>query len=302
MVAMIDTGPRAARRMDLAEYMEFVEREVDVDDFDNVVEGAWALRALANDRNFVIDNYHKELKTYWEGYSDNENLPQSVLLAVNRDFYVRTNIWLPVKGTDANADFQRSLYSYDMAHDHNFHFVTVGYFGPGYETDLYRYDQSRVQGYEGELVDLEERGRERLTAGRTMVYEAGRDVHVQHSPEAVSVSLNLMCRPKELASTPQYIFDPREKRIVKGAGDLVSTRLFLLDLCRHLHDEETVNILSDFVADRRCERTRAHALHILRDICPDDMEYFERRATAGTVALSSRSLARGSGTRDHAMA
>lgn len=289
-------------RMSLDEFMDFVSAEIDVEDFDSVVEGAWALRALANDRDFVLENYHKELKTYWAGQSDNENLPQSVLLAVSRDFYVRTNIWLPLDDHDPNSGFERSLYSYDMAHDHNFHFVTVGYFGPGYETDLYRYDRSKVEGFEGEFVELENCGREQLTPGRTMVYQAGRDIHTQHAPSEVSVSLNLMCRPRDIAITPQYIFDPKAHQLVKGAGDLVSTRLFLLDLCRHLHDDETVTILADFARSHRCDRTRAHALNILREIRPAEIDNFARSASSTVVRLSERALARGSGTRDHALA
>lgn len=300
MVAFIETDP--SRKLSLGDYLALTEREVVSNDFSSVAESAWALRALANDRNFVLDKYHEELKRHWEGTSENENLPQSIVFAKTKDFYVRSNIWLPIQASGVQKEFQQALYSYEMPHDHNFHFVTVGYFGPGYQTNLYRYDRDKVQGYEGEAVDIEECGMEQLTPGRTMVYEAGRDIHTQREPEAVSVSLNLMCRPTHMTETPQFIFDVSTGRIAKGAGDLVSTRLLLLEFFRHVHDEDTVQLLADIAVDHRCVRTRAHALNILRDVRPDEGDFFEAKATLDAIALSKRTLAFGSGTRDHVTA
>ncbi len=87
MVAFIETEP--SRNLSLAEYLDFIEREVVSNDFESVVESAWALRALANDRDFVLAKYHEELKRHWEGTSENESLPQSIVFAKTRDFYVR---------------------------------------------------------------------------------------------------------------------------------------------------------------------------------------------------------------------
>lgn len=164
------------------------------------------------------------------------------------------------------------------------------------------YDRNLVQGFEGELVEIDECGREQLSPGRTMVYEAGRDIHIQREPTTVSVSLNLMCRPARMQDTPQYIFDVDRRRIARGAGDLVSTRLLFLEFFRHLNNEDTVDILADVVAQHRCSRTRAHALNVLLDLKPSDGDFFRRFATPEIVALSARSLARGSGTRDHVTA
>ena len=210
--------------MSVDEYIAFIEENVDVLDIDSLIENSWALRALANNRSFVLDNYHSELKSVWKGDSINENLPQTIIIAQRPDFYIRTNIWLPLEGVGVQTAFQKSLYSYDLAHDHNFNFVTVGYFGPGYETDLFEYDYHRVQGYEGERVDLEERGRHQLVPGRTMVYRAGKDIHIQRTPEELSVSLNLMCRARETRHSQQFIFDVNQKTIARGAGDRCKSR------------------------------------------------------------------------------
>lgn len=295
MVYISDTT--SSEVFSVEEYVDYVRRNVDVRDFESVVESASALRSLANNRKFVLDGYHDELKRCWAGASVNENSPQSIVIASERDYFVRTNIWLPVE--ERLADFEKSLYSYDLAHDHNFNFVTVGYFGEGYKTDLYTYDYNKVDGYEGEHVDLEAHGRHQLIPGRTMVYEAGRDVHVQRTPAEVSVSLNLMCRNARIEPTQQYIFDVEKSCISRGAGDLTSTRMFLLDLMRAMHDENTIDILQDVAASHRCDRTKAYALRVLRDIRPKDAEYFLTRATSRVAALSMLPLVQGSGSRDY---
>lgn len=282
------------------EYVEFIDENVDVLDINSLIENSWALRALANNRSFVLEHYHLELKNVWNGESINENLPQTIIIAQRPNFYVRTNIWLPLEGVGVQTEFQKSLYSYDLAHDHNFNFVTVGYFGPGYETDLFEYDYHRVQGYEGEVVELEEKGRHQLVPGRVMVYRAGKDIHIQRTPEQLSVSLNLMCRARETRYSQQYIFDVNEKKIVRGAGDLASSRLFLIDLMRHLHNDQTIDILTDFVTSHACPRSRAYALRVLKEICPEEMEYFNSKATSSIVALSNLPLVHGSGSRDYA--
>lgn len=283
----------------LAEYVDYVEGNVDSTDIDSLVEHAWALRALANNRTFVLDEYHNELKACWSGTSINENSPQSIILARTGDFLIRSNIWVPVPPSSVHSDFERNYFAYDLAHDHNFSFVSVGYFGPGYETDLFEYDYASVQGYEGEHVDLVELGRHQLRAGRVMVYRSGKDVHVQFPPEEVSVSLNLMCRAEDTRTAQQYIFDVKNKTITRGAGDVASTRLFLVDIFRTLHDDNTVDLLHQVVSRHRCTRTQAFALNVLSEICPGEMEHFLSSAKSEAIKLSTLPLVYGSGGREY---
>lgn len=74
--------------------------------------------------------------------------------------------------------------------------MTVGYYGPGYETELYQYNPKEVNGYVGETVELEHLGRTKLPNGRVMVYREKVDVHTQFPPAQLSVSLNLMVTRK----------------------------------------------------------------------------------------------------------
>jgi len=288
--------------MSLDEYVDYVQRHVDVRDYDSIEESAWALRALAGNRSFILDAYHAELKLCATGSTPNEHLPQSIRLHSERDFYVRSNIWLPVTSDDIAPELQRLLYAYDMAHDHNFTFVTVGYFGPGYQTDLYQYEYSKVQGYQGERVELESQGRHQLTPGRTMVYRAGKDIHVQRLPAEVSISLNLMCVDNSAKPTQQFIFDVEKGVLARGAGDETSSRLSLLALLKRFNNDDTPDILDTVLTNHPCERTRASALNVLKEIRPADVCYFEAKASARVRALSDLPLAYGNGSRDYSRA
>src|SRR5579871_2412960 len=190
MVAVLDE--KIDRVMSPDEYRAFVKDNVDVFDYEALVETAWSLRCLANNREFILNHYHDEVANVLINKGSMGLSPQSVYLINERDFFVRANLWLPPSTHVDLREKEKALFSYALPHDHNFDFVTVGYFGVGYETDLYEYDLKDVVGYVGEEVVLRSLGRERLTPGKVMVYKANADIHTQHEPETVSLSLNLM--------------------------------------------------------------------------------------------------------------
>ena len=245
--------------MEVDEFLDHVQATVDVRDVDSLASCAPAMRALANNRRFVLQAFHQELKAFWSGSRKNEHQPQSIQIHNSADFYIRANIWLPIVGGSRTETFQKRLYAYDLPHDHNFNFLTVGYFGEGYTTDIYEYRYEDCIGYLDEASGANFLGRYRLEPGRVMLYRSGRDVHVQYAPETVSVSVNLMGRNVDLDSQQQYIFDTATGRLIGGAGDVVSNRLFLVEVAEHIADEETLEILSDLVASHTCAKTRARA-------------------------------------------
>lgn len=284
----------------LAEYLDHVETQIDVDDYDSIVENAWALRALANDRDFVLQGYHDELKRHWQSEAANVQSSQTIRLGMGAGYYVRSNIWLPIPA-GVHQPFEKQLYSYDLAHDHNFDFVTVGYFGSGYDTDLYSYDYDSVDGFVGERVDFEEHGTHSLIPGRVMVYRGGRDIHVQRTPPDVSVSLNLLCTSKRMHKTQQYLFDVASGTIVNGAGDLGSMRMFVLELMRHINDPNTVDLLSNFARLHPSERSQAYALNVLRDLDATEADRISTIVPAEVVRLSEKNLVNGAGSRDYSV-
>jgi hypothetical protein len=256
-------------RMSLDEFVAHVDAEVDIEDFESIKESAWALRALANDREFLLNAYNDELAAIVDGTSWNVLTPQTIILARRENFYIRSNIWLPPSESMQFRDREAKLTAYGLTHDHNFHFLTVGYYGAGYFTDVYRYDYKRIVGYIGEDAELEFVGHYQLTPGMVMAYEAGRDVHVQYEPDDIAISINLMTIPQSTYFQQQISFDLEQRRIAAGLTDSVGTRLFLLSFMKDNHDGRSIDLLARTVTDYPCLRTRSQALRLLGEIAPE---------------------------------
>src|SRR5579884_2565752 len=134
----------------LEDYTEHIRHHVDVRDLDSVCDSANQLKALANNRDFLVEHLNRELLDWRNCQLTNSYTAQTLLLGGGRDFLSRANIWMPPARDAAAREDQNRLFFYEIPHDHNFSFLTVGYFGPGYETTIYEYDSSGVQGEIGE--------------------------------------------------------------------------------------------------------------------------------------------------------
>ncbi|MFC7519823.1 hypothetical protein ACFQS6_05440 [Xanthomonas populi] len=171
---------------------------------------------------------------------------------------------------------EERVFSYRNTHDHNFLFMTVGYHGPGYETDIYQYDPSRVRGYIGELVDLEPLGRTMLPVGRVMAYHEKMDVHTQFPPEQLSVSLNLMVTKKREFDSDQYFFDPSEGRIIEMPQiALIHKLASIVALAGQLANRDTADVIEALIVGAPCRRIREAALTAASTLAalPDDEKF-----------------------------
>jgi hypothetical protein len=285
--------------LDVKDFIEHVQETAVPGDLDSLAACVPKFRALANNRTFVLDAFHGELKAFWEGDRRNADQPQSVQIANTPDFYIRANIWLPIPAGARTEKFQKRLYSYEMPHDHNFSFLTVGYFGPGYQTDIYEYEWKDCVGFMGEKANCRHLGRVQLHPGRVMLYREGKDIHIQYAPEEVSVSVNLMGRNNDVRWDQQYIFDVERDQLIGGAGDLVSNRLFLVEVAEHIGDDETVGILHDLVKDYPCPKTKARSIQSLDRLAPEEGERARSNASANVRELAALHLITGNWARSY---
>ena len=187
----------------------------DPDNEDSLHNAARQLRRLGNNAHFLGDLLIEELaQRHRDERPGNAYGPQVVMLAPpNGNFFVRANIW-----PSANDHMVRAsgncAFAIGLPHDHNFSFLTLGYFGPGYWSDYYEYDYSQVVGYPGEPVpSLRFTGRSRLDPGKLMLYRAHRDVHAQLAADTLSVSLNVMHTQGAQGWLDQYKFDLERREI-----------------------------------------------------------------------------------------
>ena len=184
---------------------------------ESLLHAARWLRRLGNDRLFLGDILIEQLaQRHREDPTDNAYSPQVMMLAPpNGQFFIRANIWPALDDHVVRASGGEA-FVLGLPHDHNFNFLTLGYFGPGYWSDYYEYDSTEVAGYRGEPVpSLRFVERSRLEEGKIMLYRAHRDVHAQGAADALSVSLNIMHTTGAQGWLDQYSFD-LEKCAISG--------------------------------------------------------------------------------------
>jgi hypothetical protein len=269
--------------LSLEEYLEYVRGRVNLHDLDSIAASAPKLRALANDRELVV----RELNGRIENYLAKGALPsaQSLLLGKGNDFYVRAAIWPAISDMASGRAYQ-DQFAYNVAHDHNFTFMTVNYLGPGYETEIYEYDNSKVVGYVGESVDLRFLEKVRFGTGMVMLYRASHDVHVQYAPAELTITLNLMVAHQEVRIRDQFFFDLTSRTIASFPPDLAATgRVSLVGLAGHVGDANTQQLLSDLSQKHPCRRTRLTAFEAWSRQKPEDAAAIWERAAADAAPL-----------------
>ncbi|MBC2777115.1 transposase [Parasphingopyxis marina] len=226
------------------------------------------LRKLSNNTDFLGNFIVRELETRCQEQSaKNRYGIQVLMLHSGPGYFIRANFW-PSR-TDSLMKFSGDApFFYGIPHDHNFHFLTIGYSGPGYWSDYYEYDYESVAGYPGEAVDLRFVERSRLAKGRMLLYRAHRDVHRQLPADELSVSLNIMESSPASAWRDQYRFD-----VDKGEIAALLTQIpggVLMQLAMALGGEEGVGLVADFAAHHPSDRLRYQALAARAAVVPAD--------------------------------
>jgi hypothetical protein len=247
-------------RMQLDEFVERALGCIDPDDPDSILGLAPDLAALARNKKFVLEYIHKDLKEGIENFQlYNQYTDQSLILERNKRFTIRLNIWSPPVPYGGDVKWDEKRHSYNLAHNHNFDLLTVGYWGPGYLTDLYEFDFENALGYVGEKIPLEARGRAQLSQNRGMFYRKNVDVHTQLSPAELSMSLNLIPNSSGAGNIDQYEFDVEKKIISAHVGGSVTQRASFLHLTSLIGDENTLQLLIDIAQAHTNPRIRAQA-------------------------------------------
>lgn len=187
----------------------------DPHDFDQIAEMAPALSALANDRRVIAQALNQDLVNLLDGKAKLLYSQQSFILKEDsaRRLTIRANIWPVMKSKPRSRALSDKVFAYQLPHDHNFSFLTVGYHGPGYETTIYEYDFDKVKGYVGEKIDIRFLEHTTLEQGKVMLFRSGRDIHIQYPPRELSISLNLIVGSAHALEHEQFAFDVEEGRI-----------------------------------------------------------------------------------------
>ncbi len=265
MPRLID--PPAGPTLDLEEIAARLdEHGVDLADEASISRCADLLAGLQRNRSFLADRIIAELKaSYADQLATNRYSAQVFLLHRSpRGHFLRANLW--PAATDAVYTASGPLaFAYGLPHDHNFHFLTTGYSGPGYISDYYEYDAEPVDGRVGEPLDLTFVERRQLSEGKMMLYRAHRDIHSQLPPDSLSVSLNIMDEGEHVPWRDQYIVDLGQETGGRGTiarRPTITPGEMLLRCAVHLTDNGK-DIAEQFARAHPVPRVRANAIAAL---------------------------------------
>jgi hypothetical protein len=228
-------------------------------DDESLHHAAHWLRRLGNDDQFLGDILVEQLaQRHRDDVLDNAYGPQVVMLAPpGGEYFIRANIWPSLDEHMVRASGGGS-FVLGVPHDHNFSFLTLGYFGPGYWSDYYEYDFDAVVGHTGEAVpSLRFIERSRLDQGKIMLYRAHLDVHSQLPADSLSVSLNIMHTHGAQGWLDQYRFDLERREI----GGIISTgpSEALIKVAVGLGSEEALDLAARFARSHPSDRMRLAA-------------------------------------------
>ncbi|MGQ3056808.1 MAG: hypothetical protein ACT6T0_06405 [Nevskia sp.] len=279
------------RTATVEEVVEQADRLRDLDDPNGIATLAPLLGALANDRELIVRLLNWRLRGRVDGGLT--GLAQSIALGQGQQVRLRANIWPSTADLTAGR-VQQGEPAYDVAHDHNYHFLTAAYFGAGYITEIYEYDHDAIEGYVGEAVELRFLERTKFVAGRAMLYRGSRDVHVQYPPEDISITLSLMFDPPALKARDQYLFD-LQRQAINGFGLDTDTarRVDAVAIAGYAGNGDTCQLLGDLARRHPCRRTRLTAYESLVRLLPDDaVKIWERACDDRAPLVANEARAR----------
>ncbi|MFC3655897.1 transposase [Xanthomonas hyacinthi] len=260
----------ATDTISLTEFLDHIEHEVEISDIDQLAATSDKLKALCNNRSFLGEFITRQLENAARMQLKNSYNSQVLILGGGDNWFARANFWPAAKDSIVNSTGRETFY-YDVPHDHNFNFLTIGYYGPGYESDFYEYDHSKVQGYVGEKVELRPIGRIGIPQGHMLLYRRSLDVHSQLYPDSFSITLNLVHTDQvEISQINQYYFDVKNSTI--GAIINRNAAPFLISAARHLGLEGADQIFSELISPRYPARIRAEAMYALFERQPGERE------------------------------
>lgn len=221
----------------LADYIAHIEANVDFRDRYSLLRSAPMLQRLAANEQFLGDWLVQQLSSPIESFQQkNAYNYQSFVLNVTEDYMLRANFWVPPQHLKRYGARAAAAFGYGSYHNHNFDLLTVGYAGSGYETAMLRMRDPYASHDVGDVPDLESLGLWHLGRGDVMYYEAFADVHCQHAPPDLSVSINLMTHSTR-ETWPQYTFDASDHAITAMVGSPLDSRIHTLTIARGIVPE-----------------------------------------------------------------
>lgn len=259
-------------KITLAEFIDYVKNNIDFDDLDSIQSATPMLIKLSNDKELLPKAICDELRNPNNKFQDGNTYQTSgYILYKDSDFIIRAVCWIPDKNRKVlSTEIDPGLLIYEAPHDHDFSFLTVGYYGPGYHTETYEYDYDSVLGENGEDVEMKEIPFNKLNPDQTFFFRSGKEIHLQLAPDDLSISLNFIVRKRgPQRFMDQYWFDFDKKQIVRSLENDTFRRAQTIPIIADLLGKDCIKGFSEIKDTHSCRRTRIEVMKELTKLNPD---------------------------------
>lgn len=192
----------------LNEFIHYLDHNIDFSDPESICSAGPIMQGLCNNLNWFSKIIDQDLKDSYKNSSKVNGYGSNVLwFTSNKKYSLRAVNWIPSSSKKISNESKHARYAENCLHNHNFNLLTVGLFGPGYTTKMYKHDLRSTQ--VGDEFLLEESGVYKLKRGSCLFMKEDEDIHTQLLPESLSVSFNLMVQTKD---TPQFLYKINEEK------------------------------------------------------------------------------------------
>ena len=242
----------------IQELTTYLDENTDFNDSNSILEAASQFGRLYLNRNLIKDHIISGLKNGLISFeSKNRYTPPSIILYDSEEYLLRANLWRSVEEYESS-----DINLYGLAHDHNFDFLTLNFYGPGYTSKMYTYDYNSISGNINEEVKLKENGVLSLKESEMYFYRKNYDVHSQLPPKSDSITINLMAKFNSYDESKQYIFDTNNNTISKIYGGFYA-RKHIFEIAKSLNDPECNDILKAIQKTTKCNQSKEYLSNLL---------------------------------------
>ena len=265
--------------IELDEFLEYVDKNVNPYDVDDFCRAADVFRHLLANRNFVADALNRALEHSNEPIAM-EDFTTSIPIGRSRNgLYLRANLWSCPD--DNMRSYEDEYAGYSMTHNHTFSFMTGGYLGRGYETVTFKFTGDPLNGVPGDAAHLDFIEKTALPTGAIMFYEHTTDVHYQLHPTDFSVSVNVIHQCPEVRQRTQYRFDV-DNDVISAieAGGYSESRYMVAEMAALVGNERTADLLVDLA--------KSHPHPHFRRLCLKSLLSLEPNRTSDVAAIVER--------------
>ncbi|MBL4643177.1 MAG: hypothetical protein JKY44_06255 [Flavobacteriaceae bacterium] len=250
------------------EFIDTISKVINFQDEDSLLECVNPLLKLSNNSSFFTEYLNQQLNLNMDEFQKgNSYSEQGYKLYECKDFFIRITYWPKISTDERFSQPQSDLFSYDMAHDHNFPLLTAGYKGDGYTTKLWEYEYENVIGYKNEKVDMKFLEETTLHQGKALYYRPSRDIHSQIPPKIEdSLAINIILNTHNQFEHRQYEFDTNQKKIKDIIYGSSESKFNIIKLATLFNNDETVGLLTKIASKHKIPQVRQESLISLSNI------------------------------------